>query len=264
MGHSGGAAHFTRGGEAYDAFMGRYAVLLAPPLADLAGVHPGQRALDVGCGTGALTGELVRRLGAAGVVACDPAAAQLQACATKHPEVELHEAAAERLPFAGRSFDVALAQLVLHFTLDAELAATEMRRVVRPGGRVAACVWDFEGGMQMLRAFWDAAVTVDPRAPDELLTMRFGRAGELRALLSDAGLTDVREEELSVETRYADFEELWSTLLLGVGPAGAHLVALPAEQREALCTAYRDRLGRPQGSFTLGSVARAAVGTVPG
>lgn len=258
-----GAAHFTRGGSAYDAFMGRYAVLLAPLLADLADVRPGQRALDVGCGTGALTGELVRRLGAANVVGCDPAAPQLQACTAKYPEVQLHEAAAEQLPFSDRGFDVALAQLVMHFTTDAGRAAAEMRRVVRPGGRVAACVWDFEGGMQMLRAFWDAALTVDPRAPDELLAMRFGRAGELTTLLSDAGLTDVREEELAVETGYDDFEELWSTLLFGVGPAGVHLVELPDEQRELLRTAYLDRLGRPEGPFTLGSVARAAVGTVP-
>ncbi|GGK67990.1 class I SAM-dependent methyltransferase [Ornithinimicrobium pekingense] len=258
-----GARSFTAGGDAYDAFMGRYAVLLAPLMADLAGVRAGQRALDVGCGTGALTGELVRRLGADHVTGCDPAPGQLAACRAKHPDVELHEAPAEELPFEDDAFDVALAQLVLHFATDAERAVEQMRRVVVPGGRVAACVWDFEGGMEMLRAFWDAAVTVDPRAPDELLTMRFGRGGELTSLLEGAGLVDVAEERLEVRTRYTDVQELWSTLLLGVGPAGTHLVALPPEQREALRTAYLDRLGHPTGPFTLGSVARAAVGTVP-
>ncbi len=258
-----GAASFTAGGEAYDAFMGRYAVLLAPLLADLAGVTAGQRALDVGCGTGALTAELVRRLGADRVAGCDPAPAQLATARTRLAGVDLRQAAAEHLPWADDAFDVALAQLVLHFTSDAERSVAQMRRVVVPGGRVAACVWDFEGGMQMLRAFWDAALTVDPCAPDELLTMRFGRTGELTALLAAAGLTDVAEVPLTVHAHYADVEELWSTLLLGIGPAGAHLLSLPRDRQDRLRTAYLERLGHPQGPFTLSSVARAAVGTVP-
>lgn len=257
-----GTRNFTSGGNAYDAFMGKYAVLLAPLMADVADVAAGQRALDVGCGTGALTGELVRRLGADHVAGCDPAASQLEACRVRYPDVDLRDAPAEQLPWSDATFDVALAQLVMHFTTDAERAAAEMRRVVALGGRVAVCVWDFEGGMQMLRAFWDAAVTVDPRSPDELLTMRFGRAGELTELLSGSGLTDVHEDELAVSRRYDHFEELWSTLLLGVGPAGSHLVALPEEQQDRLRMAYLERLGTPEGSFTLGSVARVAVGTV--
>jgi SAM-dependent methyltransferase len=258
-----GARNFSGGGAAYDAFMGRYAVLLAPRMADVAGVAEGQRALDVGCGTGALTGELVRRLGADHVAGCDPAVPQLEACRARHPDVDLREAAAEALPFADASFDASLAQLVLHFTTDPERAAGEMRRVVVPGGRVAACVWDFEGGMQMLHAFWDAARSLDEDAPDELRAMRFGRAGELSELLLGAGLTDVTETELSVESAYEDFDELWSSLLLGIGPAGAHLVGQTAEKREELRAAYLERLGHPQGAFTLGSVARAVVGTVP-
>lgn len=255
-----GAHTFARGGEAYDAFMGRYAVLLAPLMADLAEVVTGQRALDVGCGTGALTGELVQRLGADRVAGCDPAPQQLRACADRHPGVDLRDAPAEQLPFEDASFDAALAQLVLHFVSDPEGAVSEMGRVVRPGGRVAACVWDFEGGMEMLRAFWDAAATVDEAAPDELGTMRFGRAGELPKLFTAAGLTEVHEERLVVEVSYVDFDELWSTLLLGVGPAGAYLVAQPREKRERLRTAYLGRLGRPDGQVTLPAVARAAVG----
>jgi SAM-dependent methyltransferase len=257
-----GTRTFGAGGEAYDAFMGRYAVLLAPLLADAAGVLTGQRALDVGCGTGALTGELVRRLGAGRVAGCDPSPEQIRACRARHPEVDLREAPAERLPHGDASFDVALAQLVLHFVSDPELAAREMRRVVARGGQVAACVWDFEGGMQMLRAFWDAALSIDPSAPDELHTLRFGRAGELSALLLDAGLTDVSEQTLTVQGHYAGFEELWSTLLLGVGPAGSYTVALPEPRRDALRTAYLERLDHPPGPFHLRAVARAAVGTV--
>lgn len=257
-----GARNFSGGGAAYDAFMGRYAVLLAPQMADVAEVDKGQRALDVGCGTGALTGELVRRLGADHVAGCDPAPPQLETCRARYPDVDLREARAEALPFADDSFDVSLAQLVLHFTTDAERAASEMSRVVVPGGRVAASVWDFDGGMQMLHAFWDAARSIDEDAPDELRTMRFGRSGELSELFLGAGLTDVTETELSVESSYMGFDELWSSLLLGIGPAGAHLVGQSPEKREAMRTAYLERLGHPQGAFTLGSVARAAVGTV--
>lgn len=258
-----GMRTFGGGGDAYDAFMGRYAVPLAPLLADLAEVAGGQRALDVGCGTGALTSELVARLGVDRVAGCDPSPVQLAACRATHRDVDLREAPAEELPWEDDTFDVALAQLVLHFASDAEQAVREMRRVVVPGGRVAACVWDFEGGMEMLRAFWDAALSVDPDAPDELRTMRFGRAGQLTALLSEAGLTGVDEQRLTVTSGYADVEELWSTFLLGVGPAGAYLVGLPEDRRATLRAAFVGRLGPPPGAFALRAVARAAVGTVP-
>jgi SAM-dependent methyltransferase len=259
-----GARTFGAGGDAYDAFMGRYAVLLAPLLADAAGVTSGQRALDVGCGTGALTGELVRRLGAEQVAGCDPAPGLLQACRARHPEVDLRAAAAEALPFADGEFDVVLAQLVMHFVSDPERAAGEMGRVVAPGGRVAACVWDFEGGMEMLRTFWDAATQADPAAPHELRTGRFGRPGELSALLGGAGLTDLAETTLTVHSAYADVDELWSTLLLGAGPAGSYTAGLTPEAQERLRSAFRERLGDPPGGFTLGAVARTVVGTRPG
>lgn len=257
-----GTRTFGAGGDAYDAFMGRYAVLLAPLIADASGVAPGQRALDVGCGTGALTGELVRRLGVGRVAGCDPSPDQLHACRARHPDADLRQAPAEQLPFGEAEFDVALAQLVMHFVSEPEVAAREMRRVVAPHGRVAVSVWDFEGGMQMLRAFWDAAAGLDRTAPDELHTMRFGRGGELSALLVDAGLTDVTERTLTVERRYTGFDELWSTMLLGVGPAGSYTVGLSAHRQQVLRTAYFGRLGRPQGPFQLTAVARAAVGTV--
>jgi SAM-dependent methyltransferase len=257
----GGTRTFGAGGQAYDAFMGRYAVLLAPLTADAAGVVAGQRAVDIGCGTGALTGELVRRLGAERVAGCDPSPEQLRACRERHSAVDLRQAPAEALPFAEAEFDVALAQLVMHFVSEPEVAAREMRRVVAPGGRVATNVWDFEGGMQMLRTFWDAAAGLDPTAPDELHTMRFGRGGELSALLVGAGLTDVTEQTLTVEASYTGFDELWSTMLLGVGPAGSYAVGLSEPGQQALRTAYFQRLGAPRGPLRLTAVARTAVGT---
>jgi SAM-dependent methyltransferase len=258
-----GARTFTAGGDAYDRFMGRYSRLQAPLLADLAGVQAGQRVLDVGYGPGALTAELVRRLGHEAVLACDPVPAFLEACRARHPGVDVREGRAEALPFPADSVDAALAQLVFHFVSDPEAAALELRRVVRPGGRAALSVWAFEGGMQMLRSFWDTALALDPEAPDELRVMRFGRAGELSALLVAAGFGDVSEQPLTVESGYESFDELWETLLLGVGPAGSYLVSLPGEEQERFRGAYRARLGSPTGRFTLQAVARAATGSRP-
>src|SRR5690606_28102744 len=130
-----------------------------------AGVTGGQRVLDVGCGTGALTVELARIAGAESVAGCDPSPALLAACRDRLPDADLREGRAEVLPFDDDAFDTALAQLVFHFVSDPERAARELRRVVRPGGRVALCVWDFEGGMELFRAFWGAVVALDPDAP---------------------------------------------------------------------------------------------------
>lgn len=259
-----GTRTFQAGGEAYDTFMGRYSRVLAPVFAESAHITAGDRVLDVGCGPGALTGELVRRVGAERVAACDPSPGFLAACRERYPGVDVREGRAEALPFEADAFDIAYAQLVLHFVSDPSLATRELRRVVRPGGRVAVCVWDFEGGMEMLRAFWDVAVSLDPLAPDELQTMRFGRGGELQALLVDGGLHEVTEETLTVSTDYADFDELWSSFRLGVGPAGAYVVGQPPDGQAALRAAYLQRLGSPAGAFRLAAVARAAVGTVPG
>lgn len=258
-----GTATFRSGGDAYDFFMGRYAAPLAPLFADLVGVRPRQSALDVGCGTGLLTAELVTRLGADRVLACDPAPAQLAAARERCPDVDVRQAPAEELPFDDASVDAALAQLVLHFVGDPARAVAEMVRVTVPGGRVAACVWDALGGMEMLRFFWQAGADIEAVPPDELRRMAFGHPGELSALLGEAGLVDVVETTVSVRASYGDVDELWSGLLLGVGTAGSYLTDLTPAKQEALRTAYLRHLGTREGSFALGAVARAAVGTRP-
>lgn len=258
-----GAASFQASGEAYDRFMGRYSVPLAALFADAASVEAGQQALDVGCGPGSLTGELVQRLGADAVSACDPSEPFVAACAARHSGVEVRQGRAEAIPFEDDRFDQVLAELVLHFVSDAPLAASEMCRVARPGGTVAACVWDFAEGMELLRAFWDAALMVDPAAPDEARTLRFGREGEIAELFAAAGLRDIVESTLTVSSTYAGFDELWAGLRDGVGPAGAFCVGLPGDRREQLRTELHRRLGSPMGEFTLAAMARCAVGQAP-
>src|SRR3954471_19222638 len=144
---------------AYDRFMGRYSVSLGPLFADFAGVETGQRVLDVGAGTGALTGELVRR--DAQVAPVEPAPTLVAALRSRFPAVDVRQAGAEELPWPDASFDVALAQLVVTFMNDAPAGVAEMRRVVRPGGTVAVCMWDGDG-MEMLGAVTRTQRALDP------------------------------------------------------------------------------------------------------
>lgn len=258
-----GARSFRASGDAYDTFMGRYSRPLADLFADAADLEAGLQTLDVGCGPGALTGALVRRLGPAAVSACDPSPPFVRECAARFPGVEVRSGQAEDLPFENASFDRAMAQLVLHFVSDPVQAAREFRRVLRPGGMVSACVWDFERGMEMLRLFWDAALAIDPQAPDEARTLRFGREGEIVELLDDAGFERLTETTLSVTSTYAGFDELWSGLNAGIGPAGSYCVGLPEHRRAALRTEMFDRLGSPAGAFSLSALARCASGRTP-
>lgn len=258
-----GARTFAVAGRTYDSFMGRYSNALAERFAEAAGVSAGDTALDVGCGPGALTGVLVARLGASAVFACDPSPPFRDECAARHPGVHVELGRAESIPFGTATVDHAMAQLVLHFVSEPEQAAREMARVVRPGGRVSACVWDFHDGMEMLRGFWDAATSIDPDAPDEARLLRFGRPGEIAALFASAGLDGITESTLSVASTYGGFDELWDGFLAGVGPAGSYCVSLPSVERDRLRAALFARFGSPTGAFTLGAVARCAVGCVP-
>lgn len=258
-----GAATFQTSGAAYDAFMGRYSRSLASPFADWANVTAGQSALDVGCGPGALTGVLAERLGPAAVMACDPSEPFVEECRVRYPGVDVRRGRAEELPCEDASRDVVLAQLVLHFVSDPGAAAREMRRVLRPGGTVAACSWDFGQGMEMLRHFWDAAVSLDPVAPDEA-ALPFGRQGELAELFMAAGFEETAESTLEVASSYASYDELWSGFLAGIGPAGNHAVRQPREEQDALRQALFEQVGSPEGSFELRAVARVGRGLAPG
>lgn len=257
-----GSRTFGVAGATYDSFMGRYSTALATLFADAAGVTPGQTVVDVGCGPGALTGLLVERVGADAVCACDPTPGFVAECAARHPGVDVKQGRAEEIPFEHDRFDHAMAQLVLHFVSEPDQAAAEMARVTRPGGTVSACVWDFAAGMEMLRGFWDAALAIDPEAPDEASRLRFGQPGEIAGLWRSAGLTDIVESTLSVSSTYSSFDELWQGFMAGVGPAGAYCVALADDDRTRLRAELFERFGSPDGEFTLGAVARCAVARV--
>ncbi len=239
---------FQVAAASYDRFMGRYSELLAPKFADFAGVSSGQRVLDVGCGPGALTGELVQRLGAGAVSAVDPSEGFVAAVRDRHAGVDVKQAAAEHLPFSDGEFDRVLAQLVVHFMKDPVAGLTEMSRVAHPRGVVAACVWDHAGGRGPLTAFFDAARLFDPGFDDE--SGRAGtRQGHLKQLAETAGVRQVEEATLSVALEHATFEEWWEPYTLGVGPAGAYVAGLDSERRTELERVCRESL--PPAPFTV-------------
>jgi len=244
--------------EAYDRFMGRYSVPLAPQLAALAEVVAGQRALDVGCGPGALTTELVRRLGPAAVAAVDPSEPFVDAARERHPGVSVELAPAEELPFPVEAFDAALAQLVVHFMADPVRGLREMARVTREGGIVAACVWDHAvGGQGPLSLYWDAARELDPAVEDES-GLAGARAGHLTELFAAAGLHEIDETQLEVTVEHRSFDEWWEPFELGVGPAGSYAAGLDPERRAELRERCRDRL--PAAPFEVTARAWAARG----
>jgi SAM-dependent methyltransferase len=250
---------FDVSAEAYDRFMGRYSVQLSPQLADLADVQAGQRVLDVGCGPGVLTAELVERLGASAVAAVDPSASFVTAARDRHPGISVQQAPAEELPFPDARFDAALAQLVVHFMKDSVAGLSEMARVTRPGGVVAACVWDHAGERSPLTLFWRAVRDLDGKVEDES-QLAGARGGHLAELFARAGLRHVTDTELDVRVTHASFHEWWEPYALGVGPAGAYVAKLGAEGRRELEDRCRQLL--PEPPFTLSMVAWAARGVV--
>ena len=250
---------FDVAAEAYDRYMGRYSVQLAPQLADLAGVQAGQRALDVGCGPGALTGELVERLGPEAVAAVDPSAPFVEAARARHPGVNVLRASAAELPFPDRGFDAALAQLVVHFMPDPVAGLAEMARVTRRDGVIAACVWDHAGAHGPLIQFWQAARELDPEVDDES-QLPGTREGHLAELFEAAGLREVQETTLSASLEHASFEAWWEPFTHGVGPAGSHLVSLDEAHRTEL--RERCRSLAPTAPFVVTALAWAARGVV--
>lgn len=242
---------FRVGGDAYDDFMGRYSTNLAPLFADFAGIETGARVLDVGAGTGALTAELVAR--GASVAAADPSPEFVAVLRERFPDLEVHEAPAESLPFGAGEFDVALAQLVVAFVSDGPAAVAEMARVAR---RIAVCMW----GVAEVEMFAAIDATAAAIGASRLGEPRLYRtAQEIHDLLAPHG--EVESGELDVTAGYRDFDEFWRALDRGVGPAGGWLASLGPEGRERAHDELFRQLGSPDGPFELAARAFAAAVT---
>jgi len=251
---------FDVGADAYGRFMGRFSNPLAAAFVQLAGLPPGAHALDVGCGTGALTAELVALLGAAAVSAVDPSEPFVLAMRSRFPEVDVRHSRAEQLPNPAGSFDCALASLVVSFMTDPVTGLVEMGRVVRPGGLVGATVWDHAGTTGPLAPFWRAAVDLDPDAQDES-ALAGVRQGHLAQLFEAAGLRDLDSTTLTVHLALADFNDWWELFTLGVGPAGDYVACLDEHGRERL-KARCARMFPPSGPFEVAASAWTVFGRV--
>lgn len=250
---------FDVAAQAYDRFMGRYSIRLAPAFVDFAGIDAGRSALDVGCGSGAVTAELVRRLGPEGVAAVDPQDRFVASVRSRQPGVDVRRAVADALPYPDETFDAAVAQLVVHFMPDPVAGLAEMARVTRAGGVVAACVWDFAGERAPISVFWRAARDLHTHVEDE--SSRAGaRGGHLSELFGAARLGHVEEDAISVTVDHPSFDDWWEPFTLGVGPAGAYAQTLAPQDLSALRDRCRSLL--PEGSFSLTAVAWVARGRV--
>ncbi len=248
---------FDVAATSYDRFMGRYSAKLAPPFCEFAAIRAGQRVLDVGCGPGALTAELIRTVGHEAVSAVDPSGQFVTAARSRYPGVDVRLASAEDLPYPNGMFDVTCAQLVVHFMADPVAGLAEMARVTRPAGRVAACVWDHAGDRAPISAFWQAAREIRHEDQDES-DLPGARRGHLAELFGSAGIDRIEEAELAVRGEHENFDDWWAPFTLGVGPAGAYARTLGDEELASVRDRCRQLLG--DGPFTLTATAWGARG----
>lgn len=251
---------FDVAADDYDRYMGRYSGPLADELLTAAPVATGELALDVGCGTGALTVKLADRLGPGSISGVDPSATFVEATRALLPAADIRLAGAEDLPFADDAFDAVYAHLVVPFMADADAGAAEMHRVARPGGRVAMTAWDHAGGGP-LAAFWRAAREVDPAAPDES-AHRGARDGDLVEVLVGAGFERIEPRVLEVVVRHSTFDEWWTPYTFGVGPVGDYMRGLSEDHRAGIESRARANLG--DGPIEVVGTAWCATGRSPG
>ena len=252
--------------DAYERFMGRWSRRLAPLLVTFASVREGDSVLDVGSGTGALTFAILEAAPSARVTGVDPSLAYVRYAQARTPgdRVRFQVGDAQALALPGATFDRTASLLVMNFIPDPAKALREMIRVTRPRGVVAAAVWDYGDGMEMLRVFWDEAVALEPgAAARHERTMPLCRRGELVALWRAGGLLHVAEEPIDIELSFTSFDDYWSPFLGGQGPAGAYVASLSAGTRAVLEARLRARLGtRGDTPFTLRARAWAVKGVV--
>lgn len=269
----------ARNAEVYERSMGRWSRRLAPGFIQFARLGQAEHVLDVGCGTGSLLFELagnpaLRRITGIDAseiyvrAARERAAQEKAAQKAADPRVEIRQADACAMPFADASFDGALSQLVLQFVPDPDAAVAEMRRVVRPGGAVAAAVWNSGGGMPHQRMFWDTAAMIDPEAAalrGKAFSRPATRRDDLRLLFERTGLLDVVESSITIWMDFAGFDDFWGPIADGEGTLGKYVTGLPAETSGRLAHHLRQAYesGKPDGPRHFACTALVCRGIVP-
>lgn len=257
-------------GDGYELQNGRWSRRLAPPFIDFAGIQAANKVLDVGCGTGILSSSLGQnsRIGSVHGVDFSPAYIEYAQRLKENPRVSFEVGDACALPFPDASFDHTLSMLVLQFIPTAALAISEMRRVTRPGGTVAAAVWDTRGGFVVYRMFFDTAATLDPAAQERrrrAYTRPLTRPGELLNAWQEAGLENVSQVMLTIRMDFASFADLWTPHEGKEGPIADYVRTLTPKMktriRSAVERAYLD--GEPDGPRSYAATAWAVKGTVP-
>ena len=253
-------------GDPYEQYVGRWSRRVAPAFLAWLAVPAGRRWLDVGCGTGALSAAILDHCAPASLTAIEPSEGFLET-ARRHlaPRAVLHRASAAQIPLDAASVDSVVSGLVLNFVPDQPAAMAEMARVTGRGGTIAAYVWDYAEGMELMRLFWDAAVTLDPAAAgmDEGPRFPLCRPDALARLFGAAGLQRVEVTAIDIPTPFASFDDYWRPFLGGQGPAPAYAMALDEAARTRLRDRLRERLpATADGSIRLTARAWAVRGTV--
>jgi ubiquinone/menaquinone biosynthesis C-methylase UbiE len=260
----------AKSADSYEQLMGRWSRRLARPFLDFAGLEPGERVLDVGCGTGSLTFTIPEVADVLSIDGIDFSETYVDAARERNadPRITIARGDVCELPFPDDSFDRTLALLMLHFVPESERALAEMTRVTKPGGIVAAAVWDSFGGMPIQRMFWDTAAILDPAAAKirgETYFKPLTRRGEMGALWRKTGLDRVTEAAITIQMEFQDFEDYWRPIAAGEGPLGQYATGLDGESRTAFERALRSAFeaGLPDGPRSFAATAWVCRGIVP-
>jgi SAM-dependent methyltransferase len=233
-------------GDPYELFMGRWSRVIAPKFIDWLSLPPDRSWLDIGCGTGSLSKTILALASPAQILALDPSIRFIDTARRTIDDARIHfeVGTATRLPAPTNTFDVVVSGLVLNFVPDPLQAVYEMRRASRRGGVIAAFVWDYTQGMEMLRYFWDTAVALDQRAKelDEGWRFPICQPDRLEHLFIQAGLREVVIQAIDIRTVFKDFDDYWLPFMGGQGPAPGYVAGLGSEGRVELEKALRERL----------------------